>query len=228
MKRTSDRYSKDIIDSDKDICASWDNILSKAKILIDFNQYIYRLRNDVGKGSLYIFVDSNNKVFYIDLKDQPFTCVGCRKKHTEELRVCSKCLSNRYCDVDCQRLHWIAVHRCKCKPAEETSISDMLLTKLLIFSKHEYGSPGHDDKAWNEEWSKPTTYRKLLDSGWLKLFSCFMTQECRASNRWNISVQILGVRIQTVFMILVSSNDLDFQCCTPLDSKRISTKLPYH
>jgi len=196
--------------------AMYADFIAKAQSLVDFKQYIHNVRDDAGKGSLYIFVDSNNKVFYINLKDQPFTCVGCRKKHEEELWACSRCCENRYCDVDCQRIHWLNIHRSKCKMAQETAISDLLLNRLIIFSSHAYGTDKHDDAIWDKQWCKPTTYRALLDSGWLRLFSCFLTQECKKFKRWNVSLQTLVERIQKVFMILVSTDDLDFQCCTPI------------
>ncbi|XP_046440466.1 ubiquitin carboxyl-terminal hydrolase 19-like [Daphnia pulex] len=47
--------------------------------------------------------------------DEHTHCTAC-KKESDVLKRCMKCYSVAYCDKNCQRTHWTAVHRTMCRP----------------------------------------------------------------------------------------------------------------
>lgn len=58
-----------------------------------------------------------NSVFQDDIT----YCGTCGEEKPE--KKCSKCKAVRYCDRDCQRLHWFA-HKKTCKPCDGKSDTD--------------------------------------------------------------------------------------------------------
>jgi hypothetical protein len=78
----------------------------------------------------YVGITISDDTFHvIPITKIQYTCFSCLKQSSIKLFMCSGCGFNRYCDVNCQRIHWKAMHKEFCEMMKVNPTTQVLIKR---------------------------------------------------------------------------------------------------